>query len=262
MCHGCRFDADPARSAEVTARFATSKAAAAAARLRPPLTSIVPGTKRPGMPGTASDSIRLDDACSCTATVTCAPCLITRAAEAAHGRRVAHDYLDTCATSGRHHDLDAIADCPHPSATIAPPAEAPVFCVHARPREDCVVHAPYRPQPAMPAKLARCGSCLGFHGKTGYDRCPYTRQETAAVKERPTVRKALRLGRSAGTPSGSPDKQGTSGDSFVTRAPLTAAQARLGAPGRLRTHTSARDRQRAYRVRKRGTRATDSPEAA
>ena len=37
VCYGCRFDSDPARSAEVTARFAASKAAAAAARVRPPV---------------------------------------------------------------------------------------------------------------------------------------------------------------------------------------------------------------------------------
>ena len=180
VCYGCRFDADPVRSAEVTARFAASKAAATVARLRPPLLAIVPGTRRPGMPGTASEIVRLDDICSCTATVICASCLTTRAAEAAHGRHVAHDYLDICATNGRHHDLDAIADCSHPITAIAPPA--PVFCAHAKPIEDCVADAPRWPQPATPAKLARCRSCLGFHGKTGYDRCPYSRREGAAVK--------------------------------------------------------------------------------
>jgi hypothetical protein len=165
----------------VTARFAASKAVAAAARLRPPFIAIIPGTKRPGAPASASEIIRLDNVCSCLGAMTCGSCLLTRAAEAAHGRRVAHDYLGTCAMDGRHHDAEVLADCPNPSATIAP-SEPPPFCTHARPVENCVVHLSRRPQPAMPAKLARCKSCLGYHGKTGGDRCPYGPKEAAAVK--------------------------------------------------------------------------------
>src|SRR5687767_13126411 len=85
------------RMEKVTARFAESRVAAAAARLRPPLIAIVPGTKRPGAPGIPSEIIRFDDACSCTGAMTCDLCLLTHAAEAAFGRRVAHDYLGTCA---------------------------------------------------------------------------------------------------------------------------------------------------------------------
>jgi hypothetical protein len=181
VCYGCRFDADPARSAEVTARFAASRAASAATRLRPPFLAIVAGTIRPGTPGTVSEVIRVDDACSCTAGVTCAPCLLTHAAEAAFGRRVAHDYLGSCAMSGEHHDAEILAECPNPSATITR-AEALAFCAHASPIDNCIVHAPRRPLPAMPSKLARCESCLGYHGKTGRDRCPYSQKEAAAVK--------------------------------------------------------------------------------
>ena len=181
VCYGCRFDTDSARSSEITARFAASRATAAATRLRPPFTAIVPGDKRPGATGTASVTIRLDDACSCSDAETCHHCLLTRAAEVAHGRRVAYDYLATCALNGGHLDADALAECPHPSATIAS-SESPVFCTHARPIENCIVHAPRRPQPVMPEKLARCRSCLGFHGKTGRDRCPYSAKEAAAVK--------------------------------------------------------------------------------
>jgi hypothetical protein len=47
VCASCRSDAEPARSAEVTARFAASKAAAAAARLRPPLAGLSPCTCTP-----------------------------------------------------------------------------------------------------------------------------------------------------------------------------------------------------------------------
>ncbi len=161
-CHGCRSDADPARSAEVTARFATSKAAAAAARLRAPLTGLSP--------------------CTCTSVVTCASCLQTRAAEAAEGRRVAHDYVDTCATNGHHHDLDAVADCPHPSATVVDARPSPVFCEHARPAGECLAHAKISPGTPMPAALARCESCGGWHGKNGRDRCPYSRAEAAAIR--------------------------------------------------------------------------------
>jgi hypothetical protein len=181
VCSGCRFDADPARSAEFTARFAASKAIAAAARLCPPFIAIVPGTSPPGTPGIASKIIRLDDACACTDMTTCDPCLLSHAAEAAYGRRVALDYLGTCAMSGRHRDAEALADCPNPSPTVTS-SEAPSFCTHSRPIENCIVHASPRRQPAMPAKLARCESCLGYHGKTGRDRCPYSQREAAAVK--------------------------------------------------------------------------------
>jgi hypothetical protein len=181
VCSGCRLEADPARSREVTARFAASKAAALATRLRPPFIAIIPGTIRPDAPGTVSETIRVDDVCSCTATMTCHACLLIRAAEAAYGRRVAHDYLGICAMNGRHDDAGAVADCPNPTATIAR-CEVPSFCAHARPVENCVVHVSRRPQPAMPAKLARCKSCLGYHGKTGRDRCPYSAKEAEAVK--------------------------------------------------------------------------------
>lgn len=137
----------------MTARFAASKAAAAAARLRPPFIAIVPGTKRPGAPGTASEVIRVDDGCSCTADVTCAACLLTRAAEAAYGRRVAHDYLGICAMIGHHYDPELLANCPEPTATIAP-CEEPAFCTHARPAENCVIHASRLSQSKMPAKRA------------------------------------------------------------------------------------------------------------
>jgi hypothetical protein len=128
---------------------------------RPPFIAIVPGTKRPGAPGTASKIIRLDDACCWTAGVTCDPCLFTQAAEAAYGRRVAHDYLGTCAITGHHHDAEALADCANPNATVMP-CQTPSFCAHGKPVENCIVHAPRRPQPAMPAKLARRRSCLGY----------------------------------------------------------------------------------------------------
>jgi hypothetical protein len=162
VCYGCHFDADPARSAEMTARFSASKAAAAAARLSAPLKGLSP--------------------CTCTASLTCASCLQTLTAEAVCGRRVAHDYFDVCATNGHHHDLDALADCPNPSATIASAAAPSVFCEHARPAEACAVHAKLGPSAPMPTALARCGSCGGWHGKNGRDRCPYGRQEAAAVK--------------------------------------------------------------------------------
>jgi len=136
-CHGCRSDNDPARSTEVTARFAASKAAAAGARLRPPL------TRGPD---------RLPD-----------DLLIVLAAEADAGRRVAHDYLGK-------------------AAAWAP--VTPVFCTHARPAESCIVHAPAKlrtPMTPMPAALARCESCSGWHGTSGRDRCPYNASEAAAV---------------------------------------------------------------------------------
>src|SRR5262245_4985629 len=91
VCASCRADAHPARSAEVTARFAAFKAAATAARLRAPLDGLSP--------------------CTCTSIMTCASCLQTSAAEAAEGRRVAHDYHDTCATNGHHADLETLASC-------------------------------------------------------------------------------------------------------------------------------------------------------
>lgn len=153
-------------------------------RRQPPLEyvrrfiAIFPGDKRPSATGSASVTIRLDDACSCTDAETCHHCLLTRAAEAACSRRVAHDYLGTCAMNGRHYDAATAPDCPNPNATIAPP-EAPAFCAHAKTTENCIVHAPRRPEPA---KLARCRSCFGYHGKTGRDRCPYTQKEAAAVK--------------------------------------------------------------------------------
>jgi hypothetical protein len=162
VCHGCRSDADPARSAEVTARFAVSKTAAAAARLRAPLAGL--------------------SACTCTPVATCASCLQTRTAEAAEGRRVAHDYLDTCATNGHHANLDALADCSHPSTTIVDARPSLVFCEHARPAEECIVHAKLSTAPPMPAALARCDSCGGWHGKNGWDRCPYSRPEAAAAR--------------------------------------------------------------------------------
>jgi hypothetical protein len=162
VCASCRSDADPARSAEVTARFAASKAAAAAARLRAPLAGL--------------------SSCTCTPVVTCASCLQTLAAEAAEGRRVAHDYLDTCATNGYHAELDALADCPHPSATVGPPVEPPPFCEHAKPADECIAHAKLSPGTPRPAALARCESCGGWHGKSGRDRCPYSRAEAAAVR--------------------------------------------------------------------------------
>jgi hypothetical protein len=162
VCHGCRSETDPSRSAEVTARFAASKAAAAAARLQAPLSGLSP--------------------CLCTPVVTCASCLQTRAAEAAEGRRVAHDYVGTCLTNGHHHDLDAFADCSHPSATLIEGRPSPAFCAHARPADECFIHAKLSPGTPMPAALARCESCGGWHGKTGRDRCPYGKQEAAAVR--------------------------------------------------------------------------------
>lgn len=200
VCSGCRSDADPGRSAEVTARFAASKAAAAAARLRPPFIAIVPGTKRPGAPGTASEVIRVDDGCSCTADVTCAACLLTRAAEAAYGRRVAHDYLGICAMIGHHYDPELLANCPEPTATIAP-CEEPAFCTHARPAENCVIHASRLSQSKMPAKRARCKSCLGYHGKTGRDRCPYSQKEAVAVRASRAA--AMKIGESGQMATGS-----------------------------------------------------------
>ena len=161
-CHGCRADADPARSAEVTARFAATKAAAAAARLRAPLAGMSP--------------------CTCTPVVTCASCLQTLAAEAAEGRRVAHDYLDTCATNGHHHDLDALAECSRPSATVIRVRPSPAFCAHARPTGECIAHAKPSPTTPMPAALARCESCGGYHGRDGRDRCRYSRAEADAVR--------------------------------------------------------------------------------
>jgi hypothetical protein len=162
VCAACRSDADPSRSGEVTARFAASKAAAAAARLRPPLAGLSP--------------------CACTPAVTCASCLQTCAAEAAEGRRIAHDYLDTCATNGHHANLETLADCPQPSATVLDPHLSPVFCEHARPANECIAHAKLSPGTPMPAALARCASCGGWHGKNGRDRCPYSRAEAAAVR--------------------------------------------------------------------------------
>jgi hypothetical protein len=182
VCHGCRLDADPARSTEVTARFAAAKAAAAAARLRAPLTGILAGTKRPNASGNASQTARLDAQCICSPVMTCASCLQTLASEASDGRRVAHDYLATCATNGQHDDLDARAECPHPNATVAPVATSPTFCEHARPAEACIVHAKRGTSAPMPVALARCESCGGWHGKNGRDRCPYGRQEAAAVR--------------------------------------------------------------------------------
>lgn len=171
VCANCRSDADPSRSAEVTARFAASKAAAAAARLRAPLEGLSP--------------------CTCTSIMTCASCLQTRAAEAADGRRIAHDYLDTCATNGHHADLDALADCTHPSATVVDARPSPAFCEHARPADECIVHAKLSPGAPMPAELVRCESCGGWHGKSGRDRCPYNREEAAAVRAARRVRKTL-----------------------------------------------------------------------
>lgn len=162
LCHGCRADADPARSAEVTARFAASKAAAAAARLRAPIAGLPP--------------------CTCTPAVTCASCLQTRAGEAAQGRRVAHDYVDTCVMNGHHADLDALADCPHPSATVVDLRSSSAFCDHARPADECVAHAKLSPATPMPSALARCESCVGWHGKNGRDRCPYSHAEAAVVR--------------------------------------------------------------------------------
>jgi hypothetical protein len=200
VCHGCRFDTDPARSAEVTARFAASRAAAAASRLRPPFIANVHGTIRAGAPGTVSEIVRLDDACSCTEAITCAVCLLTRAAEAAHGRRVAHEYLGTSAMDGRHNGSHTPADCPLPCGNTAP-SVPPVVCTHARPVDNCIVHAPHRLQPAMPAKLARCGSCLGYHGKTGRDRCPYSQKEAGAVKASRAA--AMAIAKTPGMPTGS-----------------------------------------------------------
>jgi hypothetical protein len=162
VCANCRSDADPSRSAEVTARFAASKAVAAAARLRAPLEGLSP--------------------CTCTSIMTCASCLQTRAAEATEGRRIAHDYLDTCATNGHHADLDALADCTHPSATVVDARPSPALCEHARPADECIAHAKLSPGTPMPAALARCESCGGWHGKNGRDRCPYSRAEAAAVR--------------------------------------------------------------------------------
>ena len=162
LCAACRSDDDPSRSAEVTARFAASKAAAEAARLRAPLSGLSP--------------------CICAPIATCASCLQMRAAEAAEGRRIAHDYLDTCATNGHHADLDALADCPHPSATVGEVGPSPAFCEHGRPVEVCAAHVKLSPGTPMPAALARCESCGGWHGKNGRDRCPYSRTEAAAVR--------------------------------------------------------------------------------
>jgi hypothetical protein len=183
ICANCRLDADPARSAEVTARFAASKAAAAAARLRAPLAGLSP--------------------CTCTPIVTCASCLQTRTAEAAEGRRIAHDYLDICATNGHHHDLDALGDCPHPSATVIEPRPSPMFCAHARPADECIAHAKPSPGRAMPAALACCESCGGWHGKTGQDRCPYSRVEAAAVRAAREAVSAYRPGMPPVADSGS-----------------------------------------------------------
>ena len=162
VCAGCRSDTDPARSAEVTARFASSRATAASSRLRPPLRGLT--------------------LCSCTERVMCASCLQTRAAEAAEGLRVADDYLDGCATNGHHHDPDELFDCIHASATIADSILAPTFCEHGRSAENCIVHARPAPGSAMPAALARCESCGGWHGKSGGERCPYSRDEAKAIK--------------------------------------------------------------------------------
>jgi hypothetical protein len=168
VCASCRSDADPARSAEVTTRFAASKAAAEAARLRAPLAGLSP--------------------CTCTPIVTCASCLQALAAEAAEGRRIAHNYLDTCATNGHHSDLETLADCPHPSATVVDPHLSPVFCEHARPADECIAHAKLSPGTPMPAALVRCESCGSWHGKNGRDRCPYSRDEAAAVRAARRVR--------------------------------------------------------------------------
>ena len=81
------------------------------------------------------------------------------------------------------------------------PSDAPVFCTHARPIESCIVHAPGRPVPAMPAKLARCSSCLGYHGKTGRDRCPYSAKEAEAVKA--SRAKAMKSAETPEVPTGS-----------------------------------------------------------
>jgi hypothetical protein len=132
--------------------------------------------------------------------MTCAACLVTRAAEAAYARRVAHEYLATCAMNGNHHDAEAPADCPNPSATMAP-SMSPGFCLHARPIESCIIHAPRRPQPAMPAKLARCESCFGYHGRTDRDRCPYSQKAAAAVKA--TRAAAMKSAETPEVPTGS-----------------------------------------------------------
>ena len=129
MCASCRSAAD--RSAEVTARFASSRATSAWSRLRPPLRGLM--------------------LCSCTERVMCASCLQTRAAEAAEGLRVADDYLDGCATNGHHHDPDELFDCIHASATIADSILAPTFCEHGRSAENCIVHA--RPAPGPRCRL-------------------------------------------------------------------------------------------------------------
>jgi hypothetical protein len=162
VCAGCRSDTDPARSAEVTARFAASKTAAASARLRAPLSGL--------------------SACSCTDRVTCSSCLQTRAAEVAEGRRVAEEYLNRCARDARHQDLDALAACEQASATVAAPVTSPVFCEHGRPAENCIVDARPAPGSSMPAALAHCETCSGWHGKSKGERCPYTREEAKAIK--------------------------------------------------------------------------------
>jgi len=128
VCASCRSAAD--RSAEVTARFASSRATSAWSRLRPPLRGLM--------------------LCSCTERVMCASCLQTRAAEASEGRRIADDYLDGCATNGHHHDLNALADC-DASATVADSIPAPTFCEHGRSAENCIVHA--RPAPGPRCRL-------------------------------------------------------------------------------------------------------------
>jgi hypothetical protein len=164
ICAECRYDADPARSKGITDRIAASKATAAAARLRPPLAHVLAGRTLERLP---------DDA------------LIVRTAEADCGRRVAHDYLDTCVTTGHHRDLDTLADCPHPSATVTQLRPSPEFCAHGRPMESCITHAPKTVTPFTGPQ--NCAACGGYHVPTVRDgkpivACPYTTSEAACVK--------------------------------------------------------------------------------
>jgi len=172
VCAECRADSDPARSKEISERIAAAKAVAAAARLRPPLARVLAGGTLERLP---------DDA------------LIVRAAEAECGRRVATDYLDACATDGHHHDLDALADCPHPSATVTEVGPLPAFCDHARPMESCITHVVKTVTPF--AGPQNCPACGGYHAATVRDgmpvvACPYTASEAACVRASRTRERA------------------------------------------------------------------------
>jgi hypothetical protein len=77
----------------------------------------------------------------------CSRCLMAQADAVAYGKFSPERlrYLSSgkprdygCATKGRHHTLEAIAECPVPAPTLIDPVPPPAFCPHARPRESCV----------------------------------------------------------------------------------------------------------------------------